>query len=50
MPQEVKDLIVSGAAHVAQEDELDESDDDMAETVAFARENLHTFALMANTL
>ena len=50
MPQEVKDLIISGPAHVAREDESDESDDNMAETVAFARENPHTFVLMANTL
>ena len=51
MPQEVKDHIVSGAAHVAREDKLDESaDDDMTKTVTFARDNLHTFALMANTL
>ena len=29
MPQEVKDCIVSGAAHVAREDESDESADVM---------------------
>ena len=51
MPQEVKDHIVSGAALVAREDKLDESvDDDVTETVAFARHNLRTFALMANAL
>ena len=50
MPQEVKDLIISSAAHVMREDKLDESDDDMAETITFARENPHMFTLMANTL
>ena len=49
MPQEVKDHIVSGAALIAREDESDESaDDDVTETVAFARENPRTIALMAN--
>ena len=50
MPQEVKDLIVSGAVHVMREDESDELNDNMAETVTFSRENLHMFTLMANTL
>ena len=51
MPQEVKDHIVSGAALVVREDELDElADDDVTETVAFARDNPRTFALMANAL
>ena len=51
MPQEVKDHIISGAAHVAREDESDKSaDDDMTETVAFARDNPCAFTLMANTL
>ena len=51
MPQEVKDHIISGAAHVMREDELDElGDDDMTETVAFARGNPCAFALMANAL
>ena len=51
MPQEVKDHIVSGVAHVMREDKSDKSaDDDMTETVAFTRDNLHTFALMTNTL
>ena len=50
MPQKVKDHIVSGAAHITREDKSDESaDDDMTETVAFARDNPHAFALMANT-
>ena len=51
MLQEVKDHIVSGAALVAREDELDElADDDVTETVTFTRDNPHTFALMANAL
>ena len=51
MLQEVKDHIVSGAALVAREDESDESaDDNVMEMVAFARDNPHTFALMANAL
>ena len=51
MPQEVKDHIVLGTAHVTRKDESDESaDDDMTETVTFARDNPHAFALMANTL
>ena len=51
MPQEVKDHIISGAAHVVREDELDElAVGDMTKTVAFARDNLCTFALMANAL
>ena len=51
MPQEVKDHIISDAAHVAREDESDKlADDDMTETVAFARDNPHAFALMANAL
>ena len=51
MPQEVKDHIVSGAALVAREDELDKlADDDVTKTVAFARDNPCTFTLMANTL
>ena len=50
MPQEVKDLIVSGTAHVAREDKLDKLDDNMAETVAFTRDNPHAFTLMANAL
>ena len=50
MPQEVKDLIVSGAAHVVREDKLDKLDNNMAETVTFARENPHMSVLMANTL
>ena len=50
MPQEVKDHIVSGTAHVAREGELDKlADDDMTETVTFTKDNPHTFALMANT-
>ena len=49
MPREVKDHIVSGTALVARElDKL--ADDNVTETVAFARDNLHTFALMANAL
>ena len=51
MPQEVKDCNVSGTAHVAREDELDESEnDDMTEIVTFARDNPHMFMLMTNTL
>ena len=51
MPQEVKDCIISGAAHVVREDELDGSaDDDMTEIVVFTRDNPHTYALMANAL
>ena len=51
MPQEVKDHIISGTAYVTREDESDESvDDDMTEAVAFAKDNPHVFALMANTL
>ena len=51
MPQEVKDHIVSGAALVTREDELDKlADDNVTEMVAFARDNPRTFALMANTL
>ena len=51
MLQEVKDHIVSGAALVAREDELNKlADDDVIKTVAFARDNPCTFTLMANTL
>ena len=51
MPQELKDHIVSGAALIAREDKSDKSaDDNVTETVAFARDNPHTFALMANAL
>ena len=51
MPQEVKDHIVSGAAHFAREDKLDElADDNMTKRVVFARDNPYVFALMANTL
>ena len=51
MLQAVKDHIVSSAAHVAREDELYESaDDNMMETVAFTRDNLSAFTLMANAL
>ena len=40
MPQEVKDHIVSGTAHVIREDESDESEnDDMTKIVTFARTN-----------
>ena len=49
MPQEVKDHIVSDAAHVAREDKLEELvDDDMTKIVTFSRDN--TFSLMANAL
>ena len=51
MPQEVKDHIVSGTAHVVRENESDElADDNMTKTVTFATNNLGAFALMANTL
>ena len=51
MPQEVKDHIVSSAALVMREDKLDKlADDDVTETVAFARDNLHMFTLMAYAL
>ena len=51
MPQEVKDHIVSGTALVTREDKSDKlADDNVIETVAFARDNPRTFALMANTL
>ena len=51
MPQEVKDHIISGIAHVVREDKSDESaDDDMTEIVTFTRDILCAFALMANAL
>ena len=51
MSQEVKDHIISGAAHVVREDKLDElADDDMTKTVTFTRDNPCVFALMTNTL
>ena len=51
MPQEVKDHIVSGVAHITKEDKSDKSaDDSTTEIVTFTRDNLHMFALMANTL
>ena len=51
MPQEVKENIVPGIAHITREDESDEAaDDDMTEMVAFVRDNPCMFALMASTL
>ena len=53
MPQEVKDHIISGTAHVTRENESDElADYDMTKTVALTRDNphAHAFTLMANTL
>ena len=51
IPQEVKNHIVSGAAHVVREDKLDKLvDDNLTETVAFTRDNPRAFTLMANAL
>ena len=51
MSQEVKYHIVSDTALVAREDESDESaDDNVTKMVTFARDNPHTFTLMANAL
>ena len=49
MPQEVKDSIISGTALTAKENET-ELTNKVTKMVAFARDNPHMFALMANTL
>ena len=51
MPQEIKDSIMSGAAHIAREAESDEStdEDDTAEISSFSKEKPHIFALFVRS-
>ena len=52
MPQEIKDRIISSAAHITREVESNEStdEDDTAKMFSFAKENSHMFALIPNAL